>query len=105
VTETMPTNTLFETDHLYLAAFLVCHGHQLVRFQPGATGRVDFQFTDSGATRSCVADFMAGGQVNARQFAFTLRRLKKSFPNKTQTVRTVQYAEPSDRILPTGVQT
>ena len=84
---------LFRTDHLYVAAFLVCHGHPLVSCQGSESGRVNFLFVDSSETRSRVADFMAGGQVNARQFAFTLLRLKKCFPRSTvDTVRTFESA-------------
>ena len=70
----------FSTDHLYLAAFLVCHGHGVVRTVPGIANRIHFVFEDSPGLRSKAADFMAGGKVDARQFSFALLKLKKTLP-------------------------
>jgi hypothetical protein len=70
----------FATDHLYLAAFLTCYGHDVVSTTPATGTRVYFLFDDSPALRSTAADFMAGGKVEARKFSFVLLRLKKKFP-------------------------
>jgi hypothetical protein len=70
----------FATDHLYLAAFLVCRGHRVVTTTPGERGRVFLRFGDSADLRSTVADFMSGGTVEARQFSFVLLKLKRSLP-------------------------
>jgi hypothetical protein len=83
----LPNTELFATDHLYLAAYLICHGHEVAGFAVGDTSnttRVQFLFTDSPGLRSTAADFMAGGKVDARQFSFALLKLKKSFPRNRQ---------------------
>ncbi len=72
----------YSTDHLYLAAFLICQGHPLAGTDQESSGRVRFLFENSQELRSDAANFLAGGQVDARQFSFTLLRLKKCFPRK-----------------------
>jgi hypothetical protein len=76
------SNKPFSTDHLYLAAYLICQGHQVTGTNTNGSGRIQFQFTDSPNFRSAVADFLSGGQVDARQFSFTVLRLKKYFPRR-----------------------
>lgn len=78
------TCAAFSTDHLYLAAFLICRDHDLIDTAIAETGRVRFLFDDSATLRSAVADFMAGATVDARQFSFTLLKLKKSLPRHRQ---------------------
>jgi hypothetical protein len=87
----------FSTDHLYLAAFLVCRGHSLAGTEANGTGRISFLFSSSNAVRSAAADFMSGGQIDARQFAFAILRLKRSLPQQTtKTVKRIQYVEQSN---------
>jgi hypothetical protein len=74
----------FSTDHLYLAAFLVCHGYGVLCSAIGTTNRVQFVFEDSPELRSTAANFMAGGKVDARQFSFALLKLKKNLPRNPQ---------------------
>jgi hypothetical protein len=84
----------FETDHLYLAAFLICRGHELVSVVAGEGGRFRFGFPDTSGVRSSAGDFMAGGLVDARQFAFELLKLKRQIPRQVHTpkVRKVDNA-------------
>ena len=70
----------YETDHLYLAAFLLCRGLELLGTQTDGAGRVRFLFANSVEVHSAAANFLAGGAVEARQFSFTLLKLKKSIP-------------------------
>ena len=79
---TSRTDNCFNTDHLYLAGFLVCRGHAVTGTSSSRTGRVQFQFGDSEEVRSAVADFMADGQVPARQFSFEVLKLKKHLPKR-----------------------
>jgi hypothetical protein len=72
------SGTTFETDHLYLAAFLICRRHELVSVVAGEGDRFRFGFPDIPGVRSSAVDFMAGGVVDARQFAFELLKLKKT---------------------------
>jgi hypothetical protein len=76
-------NPSYGSSHLYLSAFLCCQGHELIGTELDATGRILFLFLDTDALRSSVAEFMRGGLVDARQFAFMLLRLKKCFPRLT----------------------
>lgn len=80
--ETVRTNKPFGTDHIYLASYLICQGHPLAGTDQESSGRVRFLFVDSQELRSDAASFLSGGQVDARQFSFTLLRLKKCFPRK-----------------------
>jgi len=73
----------FSTDHLYLAAYLVCTGHQITGTEPGNHNRILFTFIDSAELRSAASDFLSGGQVDARRFSFTILRLKKLIPRYT----------------------
>jgi hypothetical protein len=73
---------LFETDHIYLAAFLLCRGLKLCGTQLDTAGRVRFLFPDSAELHSAAANFLADGEVAARQFAFTLLKLKKNIPRR-----------------------
>ena len=68
----------YETDHLYLAAFLLCRGLELLGTQTDGAGRVRFLFANSVEVHSAAANFLAGGAVEARQFSFTLLKLKKN---------------------------
>jgi hypothetical protein len=85
----------FQTDHIYLAAFLISHGHDLVEVVGGEGGRLRFGFEDSSCVRSCAGDFMSGGLVEARKFSFELLKLKKLIPRQvigTQTNRRARHA-------------
>jgi Domain of unknown function (DUF5659) len=56
---------VFSSDHLYLAAYLICCGHPIVRSEKQLNGRVQFSFQDSAELRSATADFLSGGHVEA----------------------------------------
>ena len=87
----MKLGPTFETDHLYLAAFLICHKHELVSVVAGEGGRCRFGFQDTSAVRSSAGDFMTGGLVEARQFAFELLKLKRNIPRQdTSRVRKIE---------------
>jgi hypothetical protein len=75
----------FATDHLYLAAFLVCAGQEIVGTS-SVGGRVSFEFTQTPQLSAAVANFMAGALVPARKFSFEVLKLKRLFPRKIQTV-------------------
>jgi len=75
----------FATDHLYLAAFLVCSGQEIVGTS-SAGARISFEFTQTPQLSIAVANFMSGALVPARQFSFELLKLKRLFPRKIQTV-------------------
>jgi Domain of unknown function (DUF5659) len=93
--ETTALNQSFATDHLYLAAFLVCRGHSLVGTEPNRNGRINFIFRSSTEVRSAAGEFLSGGQVEARQFAFCVLQLKRELSRDTlRTVERVQYARP-----------
>ena len=70
----------YETDHIYLASFLVCQGVELLGTKTDASGRVHFFFPESPELHSATAAFLADGQVEARKFCFTLLKLKKYIP-------------------------
>lgn len=44
--------------------------------------RIYFQFLDSPQLRSAAADFLAGEQVDACEFSFTILKLKKYLPKR-----------------------
>jgi hypothetical protein len=81
----------FETDHLYLAAYLICQRHELLSLMAGDGGRFHFAFSDSPEVRSSAGEYMAGGLVEARQFAFELLKLKRQIP-RNWDVRHVRRA-------------
>jgi hypothetical protein len=71
--------TYFATDHLYLAAFLVCFGHRVLGTEPQGA-RIAFLFDNTSHLSSNVARFMAGEAVPARRFAFEILKLKRMIP-------------------------
>ena len=76
------SNLTYLTDHLYLAAFLACSGHEVV----GTTfvgSRVSFEFTQTPTLSADVASFMSGASVPARQFSFEVLKLKRLLPKHT----------------------
>jgi hypothetical protein len=70
----------YQTDDLYLAAFLLCHGLDLLGTHVDQVGRVRFLFSDSANNKlhSATASFLADGEVRARQFMLTVLKLKKN---------------------------
>jgi hypothetical protein len=68
----------YQTDDLYLAAFLLCHGLDLLGTHVDQVGRVRFLFSDSAKLLSATASFLADGEVRARQFMLTVLKLKKN---------------------------
>jgi hypothetical protein len=78
-------NPKYLTDHLYLAAYLTCSGHEIIGTS-AAAGRVSFEFTQTQQLSTDVANFMSGASVPARRFSFEVLKLKRLFPRKIQTV-------------------
>jgi hypothetical protein len=86
-------NPAYLTDHLYLAAYLTCSGHEIIGTS-SAGGRVSFEFTQTQQLSSAVASFMSGTLVPARKFSFEVLKLKRLIPGQTQTVkRDFRHAE------------
>ncbi len=77
---------VFATDHLYLAAFLVCSGQEIIGTS-SAGGRVSFEFTQAPQLSIAVANFMSGALVPARQFSFELLKLKRLIPRQAHIVK------------------
>jgi hypothetical protein len=78
--EHLVTTRTYSTDHIYLTCFLMCRGLELLGTETDASGRVHFFFPQSEELHSATAAFLADGQVAARQFCFTLLKLKKYIP-------------------------
>jgi hypothetical protein len=75
-------NPIYLTDHLYLAAFLVCSGQEILGTSP-AGSRISFEFTQTPELSAHVANFMSGALVPARQFSFEVLKLKRLIPRQT----------------------
>ena len=71
----MDTNG-YSTDHIYVAAYLVCRGHEVVGTRSNGS-RLSFTFNNSAQLSSDVASFLAGGLIPARHFSFELLKLKR----------------------------
>ncbi|MFZ0637603.1 MAG: hypothetical protein WA755_16665 [Candidatus Acidiferrales bacterium] len=76
-----PTN--YFTEHLYLAAFLVCSGHRVIGTTHTAD-RVSFVFQQTAELSASVAGFMSNAAIPARKFAFEVLKLKRLIPRNTQ---------------------
>jgi hypothetical protein len=86
-------NPGYLTDHLYLAAYLTCSGHEVIG-RSSASGRVSFEFTQTQQLSTDVANFMSGASVPARKFSFAVLKLKRLLPRQIQTVkRDFRHAE------------
>jgi hypothetical protein len=72
-------STNFCTDHLYLAAYLICCGHPILGTKR-SDRRVGFLFAQTPEVASDAAGFMSGGSVEARQFSFEILKLKRLIP-------------------------
>jgi hypothetical protein len=68
---------IFASDHLYLSAFLVCCGHNVVGTSRNGW-RVSFEFHKTPDLLGDVGRFMSGAAVPARQFAFEVLKLKRT---------------------------
>ncbi len=66
----------FCSDHLYLAAFLLCAGHTIVAMSRGER-RVSFEFANTPKLSADVARFMGDASVPARRFSFEVLKLKR----------------------------
>ena len=66
----------YSTDHIYVAAYLVCRGHEVVGTR-GNGSRVSFIFNQSPQLSAAVASFLADGVIPARHFSFELLKLKR----------------------------
>jgi Domain of unknown function (DUF5659) len=82
ITVNREQQTSYATDHLYLAAFLVCTGYRVIGTRADSHNRISFLFHASPELLSAAAQFLAGGQVDARQFSFELLKLKKLLPKR-----------------------
>jgi hypothetical protein len=80
--KTMQTVSTYLTDHLYLAAYLCCSGHNILGTST-AGSRVSFQFRQTQQLSADVASFMSDASVPARQFSFTILKLKRLIPRQT----------------------
>jgi Domain of unknown function (DUF5659) len=76
------TENTYRTDHLYLAAFLVCRGHSILATRT-EDSRVHFVFAETSQLASDASSFMAGGSVGARQFSFEILKLKRLIPRSS----------------------
>jgi hypothetical protein len=72
-------NPTYCTDHLYLAAYLVCCGHPVLGTR-GDNRRIEFVFSETPLVSADAARFMADGTVGARQFSFEVLKLKRLIP-------------------------
>ena len=72
----MDTN-VYSTDHLYVAAYLVCSGHDIVGTRRDGS-RVAFIFQQSPQLAAAVASYLADGVIPARHFSFALLKLKRT---------------------------
>jgi len=69
-------SSTFCSDHLYLVAFLICSGHNIVAMSRGER-RVSFEFENTPKLSADVARFMGDAVVPARQFSFEVLKLKR----------------------------
>lgn len=76
----------FQTDHLYLAAFLVCSGQEITGTS-SIGSRVSFEFAQTPELSAEVANFMSGALVPARKFSFEVLKLKRLIPRHMQTMK------------------
>jgi hypothetical protein len=67
---------VYVTDHIYVTAFLICSGHDVVDTRSEGT-RVSFVFHNSAQLSADVASFLADGVIPARHFTFQLLKLKR----------------------------
>ena len=73
----------FQSDHIYLVAFLVCSGNKIIgKSQSGS--RTAFVFEKTPELSADVAGFMAGAVVPARKFCFELLKLKRTLTTGVQ---------------------
>ena len=86
----MDTN-VYSSDHLYLAAYLVCSGHDVVGTKIQGS-RVSFIFQQSPELLVDIAGYLADGVIPARHFSFELLKLKKMI-NGGQNVKRVGKSE------------
>jgi hypothetical protein len=77
---------VYRTDHLYVAAFLICLGHAMIGTSIDGH-RVSFVFTQTAKLSSDVASFMSGAAIPARQFCFEILKLKRLLPRSGETVK------------------
>ena len=100
----METLEEYRTDHLNLAAFLVCRGHSVLTTR-NDDDRIQFVFSETPQLASDAASFMAGGSVAARQFSFEILKLKRLIPRTRapwESVEKVQRYEDTIRNRPVG---
>jgi hypothetical protein len=75
--EQIQQGSIFTSDHLYVVAYLICCGHQIIgTWRRGQ--RISFQFSNTPALCADVAGYMADGVVPARKFSLELLRLKRT---------------------------
>ena len=80
------SNPYYETDHIYLAAYLLLQGHQVETTKAGVEGRVVFCFPASPALhQDCAQFFSDNGQVGAREYVSCLLKIKRMIPRLKRT--------------------
>ncbi|MFZ0634439.1 MAG: DUF5659 domain-containing protein [Candidatus Acidiferrales bacterium] len=88
---TTDVSSKYLTDHLYLAAFLICAGHSIIGTSRDGS-RVCFVFRQTPDLSVAVASFMAGAAIPARPYAFEVLKLKKLIPRVESTLKRVTDA-------------
>jgi hypothetical protein len=97
------TESTYITDHLYLAAFLVCRGQPILTTTSEGS-RIQFVFAETPQLASDAASYMAGGLVGARQFSFEILKLKRLIPRSglsPTTIEKVKRNENTSKYRPT----
>ncbi|HUJ93501.1 MAG TPA: hypothetical protein VLV88_13660 [Terriglobales bacterium] len=78
----------YRTDHLYLAAFLTCSGHEVVGTASDGSC-VSFVFHQTPELSAAVAGFMSGAVIPARRFSFEVLKLKRLIPRSPQKMEKI----------------
>jgi len=84
-------NRKYLTDHLYLAAYLTCSGHEIIGTSSEGS-RVSFEFAQTPELSAAVANFMSGALVPARKFTFEVLKVKRLIPRQTTLKRGLKDA-------------
>lgn len=86
---TYSTPSVFYTDSLYLAAYLVAHGLWLSTAETDASGRYRFGFRDAVERRLLVRQFQTAPKalVDARTFMYAVEELKDRASRLRRDVR------------------
>jgi hypothetical protein len=80
--------TVYSTDRLYVAAFVVCSGHDVV----------GTRMQQSPELLAAVASFLADGMIPARHFSFELLKLKRMLHGGEYVKRVEKNEENGDGV-------